>query len=65
VLFLMSEVPLQRQVMCTPHIAFEARQGSGLQGYLAHMKTPTPLGPPEAPMHSSTGGSWGGAISFE
>ena len=36
-----------------------------IQGYLAHKKTPTPLGPPQDPMHSPTVGSCGGAVSYE
>ena len=35
------------------------------QGYLAHEKTPTPLGPPEDCRHMPTEGSWGGAIPYE
>ena len=30
-----------------------------LQGYLAHTKTPPPLGPPWGPRHRPTVGSWG------
>jgi hypothetical protein len=29
---------------------------AGLQGYLAHKKPPTPLGPPKGPRHKSTVG---------
>ena len=29
----------------------------GVQGYLAHNKTPTPLGPPQDPRHRPTVGS--------
>ena len=36
-----------------------------LQGYLAHKKTPSPLGPPQGPRHSPTVGSQGGAVSCE
>ena len=36
-----------------------------LQGYLAHKKAPTPLGPPWDPRPSPTAGSWGGAVSYE
>ena len=36
---------------------------TGLQGYLAHKKTPTPLGPPQDPCHRPTVGSHGGAFS--
>ena len=36
-----------------------------LQGYLAHKKTPTPLGHPYGPRHSPTVGSKGGAVSYE
>ena len=36
-----------------------------LQGYLAHKKTPTPLGPPYDPRQRSTVGSLGGAFSYE
>ena len=35
------------------------------QGYLAHKKTPTPLGPPYDPRHRPTVGSHGGAVSYE
>ena len=31
-----------------------------IQGYLAHKKPPTPLGPPKGPTHSPTVGSQGG-----
>ena len=34
-----------------------------LQGYLAHKKMPTPLGPPTDPRHRPTVGSYGGAFS--
>jgi len=37
----------------------------GVQGYLAHKKTPTPLGPPQDPRHRPTVGSQGGALSYE
>ena len=36
----------------------------GVQGYLAHTKTPTPLGPPKDPRHRPTVGSSGGAVSY-
>ena len=36
-----------------------------LQGYLAHKKTPTPLGQPYGPGRIPTVGSWGGAFSYE
>jgi len=36
-----------------------------LQGYLAHRKTPTPLGPPLDPRHMPTIGSLGCAFSYE
>ena len=36
-----------------------------VQGYLAHKKSPTPLGPPQGPMLSRTAGSLGGAFSYE
>ena len=36
---------------------------TGIQGYLAHKKTPTPLGPPQDPRHRPTLGSYGGAFS--
>ena len=35
------------------------------QGYLAHKKTPTPLGPPYDPRHMPTVGPQGGAFSCE
>ena len=34
----------------------------GLQGYLAHEKKPTPLGPPYDPRCSPTVGSWEGGV---
>ena len=37
----------------------------GLQGYLAHKKAPTSLGPPEEPRHGSFEGSYGVAVSYE
>ena len=40
-------------------------RGGGLQGYLAHKKTPTPLGSPEVPRHKATVGSYGGGLSYE
>ena len=36
-----------------------------IQGYLAHKKTPTPLGHPQDPRHTPAVGSWGGAFSHE
>ena len=33
------------------------------QGYLAHEKTPTSLGPSQDPRHRPTVGSWGGEFS--
>ena len=36
-----------------------------IQGYLAHKKPPPPLGPPQGPMHRTTVGSYGGAVSYE
>ena len=36
-----------------------------LQGYLAHKKQITPLGPPQGLRHSLTVGSLGGAVSYE
>ena len=36
-----------------------------IQGYLAHKKTPTPLGPPYDPRHGPTVGSYGVAVSCE
>ena len=38
--------------------------GLPLQGYLAHDKTPTPLGPSYGPRHGPTIGSRGGAVSY-
>ena len=35
-----------------------------VQGYLAHNKTPPPLGPPQGPRHRLTVGSYGGAFSY-
>ena len=69
-LFLMSEVPLciAAVLAATPVSLLErsdARTGENatcdtpgqLQGYLAHQKTPTPLGPPSDPRHRPTVGS--------
>ena len=36
-----------------------------LQGYLAHKKTPTPLGPPWDPRHGATIGFYEKAFSYE
>jgi len=36
-----------------------------LQGYLAHKKHPSSLGPPYGPRHSPTVGSWEGDVSYE
>jgi len=36
-----------------------------VQGYLAHKKTPPPLGPPYDPRHDYTVGSYGVAVSYE
>ena len=36
----------------------------GVQGYLAHKKVLTPLGPPQEPRHSPTVVSEGGAVSY-
>ena len=36
-----------------------------VQGYLAHKKHPTSLGPPYDPRHSPTVGSYEGAVSYE
>ena len=40
-------------------------QPVALEGYLAHTKTPTPLGPPYDPGHSPTVGSCGVVVSCE
>jgi len=49
----MSEVPLYECVR-----TLEARcVATRVQGYLAHKKTPTPLGPPQGPRHMPTVGS--------
>ena len=40
----------------------------GIEGayrYLAHKKTPTPLGPPQDPRHRPKVVSYGGALSYE
>ena len=39
------------------------RSLKNVQGYLAHKKTPTPLGPPQDPRHRPTVGSYGGVFS--
>ena len=46
--FLISEVPLYRlSITChVPEFHCKAMDAGGLQGYLAHKKTPTPLRPP-------------------
>ena len=36
-----------------------------LQGYLAHKKTPNPLGPPQVPRHRDAVGSYGGGVYYE
>jgi hypothetical protein len=36
-----------------------------LQGYLAHKKTPIPLGLPQNPRHRPTVGSWGEVVFYE
>ena len=36
-----------------------------VQGYLAHKKSPTPLGPPKDPAHMPTVGSYGVAFSYQ
>jgi len=36
-----------------------------VQGYLAHKKTPTRLGPPQEPRHGPTVGSYAVAVSYE
>ena len=36
-----------------------------VQGYLAHKKPPSPLGPPYEPKHGPTVGSYGVAVSYE
>ena len=36
-----------------------------VQGYLAHKKILTPLGPPQDPTHRPTAGSKGGVVSYE
>ena len=38
---------------------------NALRGYLAHKKTPKPLGPPCDPRHGPTVLSWEGALSYE
>ena len=37
----------------------------GLQGYLAHKKTPPPQGPPQEPMQGPTVGYYGLAVSYK
>ena len=41
------------------------REEESLQGYLAHKKMPTPLGPPYDPRHRPTVGSLGWRFSYE
>jgi len=48
-----------------PGLFSAPRLADSLQGYLAHKKTPTPLGPPYDPRHRPTVGSSGGAFSYE
>ena len=36
-----------------------------VHGYLAHKKTPTPLGPPQDPRHGPTVESYGVAVSYK
>jgi len=45
--------------------ALRGGDGRGLQGYLAHKKTPPPLGPPYDHRRRPTEGSFGGAVSHE
>jgi hypothetical protein len=46
-------------------VRFLMSEVTPVQGYLAHEKTPTPLGPPEDPRHRPTVGSLPGAVSHE
>ena len=41
------------------------REASGLQGYLAHKETPTPLGPPKEARHGLAEVSYGVSVSYE
>ena len=41
------------------HVKLAPGHDVGVQGYLAHKKTPTLLGPPLDPGHRPTVGSWG------
>jgi len=41
----------------TSGVLSQTKARTSLQGYLAHKKTPTPLGPPQAPGHRPTIGS--------
>ena len=36
-----------------------------IRGFLAHKKTPTPLGPPQGPNHSPTVGTYRAAVCYE
>ena len=57
----MSEVPLHVAAAVLVPIKF----CSPLQGYLAHKKTLTPIGPRQGPMYSPTVGSEEGGVSYE
>ena len=43
----------------------QALQSRVVQGYLAHKTPPTPLAPPQDPMHRPTVGSYGVAVSYK
>jgi len=45
--------------------AREGAEARDIQGYLAHTKQPSPLGPPQGPRHTPTVGFYGGLVSYE
>ena len=55
----------RERLYCHHVVAHALYVALSLQRYLAHKKTPTPLGPPEDQRHSPTVGSWGGAFFYE
>ena len=62
----MSELPLPYSQCSAGRLDDEARSvNGGVQGYLAHEKTPLPLGSPQVPRHKANVGSYGGSGSYE
>ena len=72
VLITISVVPSSLRSGCLALVVTRGRPCRGtsstrttVQGYLAHKKTPPPLGPPYNPRHGYTVGSYGVAVSYE